>query len=305
MCTPVPITAANLGRYAAYLADFKQLSPCSILKYMNIIRLLHLEAGSSNPLIDCWILDSVIRGIKRCNGKELDRKLLITPHILARMHYLINKDSPFDVVFWAICLVLFFGMLRKSNVLCPSLAFNPSKHLCRSDFFVHPWGLEIKIRWSKTIQFRDRCLSVPLPFLPGNKLCPATAVITPSNCAHLHLPVARHLFIQHSRFQWPLNMRRSWNIFGASLTGWGYLPAGSPHIVSVVGARLSPYSAAYRHMWLCSWGTGTPMPTKYILMSRSSLKLPVSKPWERQFDPVPPFGNYMCPGCKHNPSSTW
>ena len=177
MCPPVPITAANLGRYAAYLADFKQLSPCSILKYMNIIRLLHLEAGFSNPLIDCWILDSVIRGIKRCNGKEPDRKLPITPHILARMHYLINKDSPFDVVFWPICLVLFYGMLRKSNVLCPSLAFNPSKHLCLSDFFVHPWGLEIKIRWSKTIQFRDRCLSVPLPFLPGNKLCPATAVI--------------------------------------------------------------------------------------------------------------------------------
>ena len=107
MCPPVSITTANLGRYAAYLADVKQLLLCSILKYLNIVRLLHLKGGLSNPLIDCWILDSVIRGIKRCNGKQPDRKLPITPHILLRMHRLINKDSSFDVVFWAICLVFF------------------------------------------------------------------------------------------------------------------------------------------------------------------------------------------------------
>ena len=116
-----------LGQYAAYLADIKQLLP---------VRLLHLVGGLSNPLIDCRILDSVILGIKRCNGKEPDRKLPITLHITLRMHRLINKDSPFHMVFWAICFVLIFGMLRKSNVLPPPFAFNPIKHLCRSDFLI-------------------------------------------------------------------------------------------------------------------------------------------------------------------------
>jgi integrase len=72
---------------------------------------------------------------------------------------------------------MFFGLFRKSNVLAPGGAFDPGKHLCRSDFLVHSWGIEIKVKWSKTLQYRERSLSVPIPFIPGNKLCPATAVI--------------------------------------------------------------------------------------------------------------------------------
>jgi hypothetical protein len=70
-----------------------------------------------------------------------------------------------------------FGLFRKSNVLCPSGIFIPSKHLCRADFLVHTWGIEITVKWSKTIQCRERKLSVPIPYIPGHPLCPVSAVI--------------------------------------------------------------------------------------------------------------------------------
>ena len=77
---------------------------------------------------------------------------------------------------------MFFSLLRKSNVFPPSvLAFNPSKHLRRLDIQFDSnnpnSGLVINIRWSKTIQTKDRILQCALPLLWGHPLCPVTAVI--------------------------------------------------------------------------------------------------------------------------------
>jgi integrase len=178
---PVPISDINICRYAAYLTDVKKLSAASIPKYLNIIRLLHLECGLANPLEDNWALDSVLRGIKRILGETPKRKLPLSPDILVRIKDLLNFDSPVHVVFWAACMVMFFGLFRKSNVLAPGGVFDPQKNLCRSDFFLHHWGLEIRVRWSKTIQNKERSLSVPIPYIMGHSLCPASAVIKAFN----------------------------------------------------------------------------------------------------------------------------
>ena len=51
-----------------------------------------------------------------------------------------------------------------------------NKHLRREDVLAYSWGLALKIRWSKTIQFRERELLVPLPHLPGHPLDPTQAI---------------------------------------------------------------------------------------------------------------------------------
>ena len=54
--------------------------------------------------------------------------------------------------------------------------FDPAKNLCRRDIIIRPWGLVIRIRWSKTIQFRERQLLIPVMRLrQGHPLCPAQA----------------------------------------------------------------------------------------------------------------------------------
>lgn len=173
---PLPFTALNVCRYAAYLAGVKNLKATSIPKYLNIIRVLHKEHGLPNPLEENWFLDMVIKGIKRTHGTQICRKLPITPDLLLQMKQAIDVDAPKYAAFWAACCVLFFGLLRKSNVLPPA-KFDPTKHLSRSHVWSHHWGLHLEIPWTKTIQFKERKLQVPLPAAPTNPLCPTAAVI--------------------------------------------------------------------------------------------------------------------------------
>ncbi len=173
---PVPVSTDNMCRYAAYLAGIKHLSANSVPKYLNIIRVLHREFGFPNPMQESWFLDHVLRGIKKQHGLSVKKKLPITPTILLQIKQSLDMDAPVNVVFWAVCLVLFFGLLRKSNVLATQ-DFSAQKHLCRGDIYAHIWGLHLDLRWTKTLQDKSRVLQVPLPRILGHPLCPTTAVI--------------------------------------------------------------------------------------------------------------------------------
>ena len=68
-------------------------------------------------------------------------------------------------------------MLRKSNLLVKSArSFDASQQLLRSDFTFYSWGGLVTIRWSKTIQFRERVVRLPLSFVAHSPLSPVTAV---------------------------------------------------------------------------------------------------------------------------------
>ena len=82
-----------------------------------------------------------------------------------------------DVVFWAVCLVAFFTFFRKSNLLAPSPAcFDPQRHLSRHHISFSEGGAVIRVNWSKTIQFSERVLRIPLPVIPNCVLCPSRAL---------------------------------------------------------------------------------------------------------------------------------
>ena len=180
---PVPISATDLGRYVAFLAP--KLCFSSIRQYLNVVRLLHVEYGHPNPLTNNWFLDSVLKGLRRKKGDSTCQKLPITATILNGILQLLNLGNPFDITFWAACLVGFFSFFRKSNLLIPSLnKFDPSRHLCCTDVTFSTSGAILAVRWSKTIQFRQRtlkshCLTCedhpfapPVPFYWLLAVCP-------------------------------------------------------------------------------------------------------------------------------------
>ncbi|XP_035676227.1 integrase/recombinase xerD homolog [Branchiostoma floridae] len=175
--TPVPANPKTISRYAVFLARTLQYS--SIVNYINIIRILHQEAGYGNPMQDNWLLQTTLRGIRRINGASVKQKLPITPDVLRAIHERLDLDQTQDVVFWAACTVAFFSFFRKSNLLPKTTkTFDPSKQLCRKDFRIFDWGAIITVRWSKTIQFKERTLQIPIPRIPGSPLCPTTALET-------------------------------------------------------------------------------------------------------------------------------
>ena len=171
---PVPASPQLLCRYAAFLAQ--RLKYNSIRQYMNIVRLLHKEWGLRNPCDDSFPLDMTLKGIKRHLGTQVCRKAPITPALLRVILKHLDVATLRGASIWAACLLMFFGLLRRSNVLAPKVGFDPDKHLRRSDLHFTPQGLRVQITWTKTIQFKERELTIPYPWDRGNPLCPTQAV---------------------------------------------------------------------------------------------------------------------------------
>ncbi len=64
---PVPLSPTNLGRYIAYLS--RRLAFSYVRQYLNIVRLIHLEADLPNPLENNWYVTSILKGVRRvCGG---------------------------------------------------------------------------------------------------------------------------------------------------------------------------------------------------------------------------------------------
>ena len=80
-------------------------------------------------------------------------------------------------VFKALFLMAFFGFFRLSN-LCPhSLdSYDFTRHLSAGDIFFHNNILKVLLKWSKTIQSRDKVKIISLPGLGKAKICPIKAI---------------------------------------------------------------------------------------------------------------------------------
>ena len=83
-------------------------------------------------------------------------------------------DNIGDCNIWAAALVMFYGMLRRSNVLSCKTSFDPTKHLRRDDIvFDQRCPDQYK---TKTIQYHERNLQIPLPRVTNDPLCPVNAI---------------------------------------------------------------------------------------------------------------------------------
>ena len=169
---PVPVSTCTLERYAAFLARTRAFT--TVQQYMNIIRIIHLEFGFSNPLSENWHLRSVLQGIKRGKGVTSKSKSPILPEHLLQLHKTLDLDSLDDLQLWSATLTAFFGLLRVSNV---AAAKTPSHMIKRKDMDIHSSGITLSVHHSKTIQYKERNHTVVLPYLRNHTLCPTTAVL--------------------------------------------------------------------------------------------------------------------------------
>lgn len=118
-----------------------------------------------------------MKGIRRHLGVSVTQKKPITPAILKNILMHLDVTSSLDTTVWAVCLTMFYGLLRRSNVILHSASeFDTSKHLRRRDILFFPWGLLLHIRWSKVIQFQSRTFDIPLPRMKNSVLCPVQVI---------------------------------------------------------------------------------------------------------------------------------
>ena len=116
--------------------------------------------------MDNWSLQSLLTGIKRLSS------LAFCWIIYTQL----NLRTSLDASFRAASSVSVFGLLRKSLLLINSPSpFDAFNHLLRSDFYFHPRGALVAIRWSKLRQFREQGVHLPLPADPDSPLYPVTS----------------------------------------------------------------------------------------------------------------------------------
>lgn len=145
---------------------------------MNVIRLMHLEAGMENPLA-IWELSLVKKGISRLHGKPPNQKLPITPCILRKLLDTLDMQLGINKAFWCACLIAFHAFLRKSSLLPKSVASAEClKALLITDVVLSPNGdkLVLSVRHTKTIQFGQRRLVLPISAVSGSSLCAVDAL---------------------------------------------------------------------------------------------------------------------------------
>ena len=96
----------------------------------------------------------------------------LTVEILKLIFSNLNLAVPADLTFWALLLMAFFGMVRKSN-LVPNTRNPPTHgaHLVRGRVLVGRNNLVMAWRFSKTSK-GERVHRILLPALPDSSLCP-------------------------------------------------------------------------------------------------------------------------------------
>ena len=94
-----------------------------------------------------------------------------------------------------------FCYASRSNVMPPSKeGFSGDKHLHRR-IIANRGGVELRVRWSKTNQFRSKVTTYPLPRVKGHPLCPSQAVFHALGCTR-GAPRDGPAFVFRERGEW-------------------------------------------------------------------------------------------------------
>ena len=98
---------------------------------------------------------------------------------IIRACHILDQPSMYRCLF----LLAFFGFLRISNLVPPSgCSFDPFRHLTRGDL-IHAYpGLQLVVKWSKTIQSCSAFKTIPIATIAGSPLCPVAAFHTYTRC---------------------------------------------------------------------------------------------------------------------------
>ena len=178
LATGHPHWLFSVNHICHYLVFLSRTASYPTLKnHLSSIRLLFELQQLNIDLHQDFFIRLTLRGLKRLHGHSPASKLPITPQILLRLHSTIDFSNSLDLVFWTAALVAFFTFFRKSNLFPSSpSSFDPVRNLTRQDVQILQSFALITVNWTKTIQFQERRLTIPIPRIPNSPLCPVSAL---------------------------------------------------------------------------------------------------------------------------------
>lgn len=162
LLSPFPCSTEQVCVYIAYLAKTCKYS--SIRQYLSALN--NLLRSMSYPPIDysSYQIQTCLKGALRTLGGEAKIAKPLLPSELVLIFECLSNSRGHNA-FRAAMLVCFRALLRKCQITASAST------LLRRDITFTKWGMIITVRRSKSIQFKERCLEIPVAALSNNLLC--------------------------------------------------------------------------------------------------------------------------------------
>ena len=157
----IPVTPQTVCRFLVSVGD--NLSYTTINNYVSALNSLGKHFDGSFDLRLDYGVSLLLRGFKRLKGDETHKKDPLLPSDLRALAAVVNLDDTSEFTVWLIVLLAFRTLLRKSHFV--SAGVDEQEHLLRlQDISEEPWGYKLTIRSSKTIQFSQWVLEIPVSY---------------------------------------------------------------------------------------------------------------------------------------------
>ena len=158
----LPAEPSNLCRFMELMALTSGYG--HLKNVLSSVKYLHEAYSYSFPSND-FNLDATMQGLKRRLAKTPFFVMPITPGILTCMYSHLNMSKPSDLALWCAYLTAFFGLFRKANVVPEPGQPDPRHTLTRDHITLDRTNriVYIHVTFSKTIQFCQRDLVIPIP----------------------------------------------------------------------------------------------------------------------------------------------
>jgi integrase len=172
--TALPATPITIARYITHLAS--SIAPQTILVQLSALRMMHITNGLSWEWMDTPLLRYTLRGIMKTRSKPPSQKQPITPKLLRRLFPHLHFRNYADRLFWGAALLMFYSLLRRSNVLATGHSAQDGNLLRRSHITFGSNHVTLAIHTSKTRIASQLAHTIQIPARPGHRLCPVGAL---------------------------------------------------------------------------------------------------------------------------------
>ena len=169
---PLPADVQTVVRFLVYLARTCKYS--TVNNYLSAVISLHNFYGYSAAFRDSFLVKLVMKGLKSQLGDHVTQMKPLTIQQLSDIHSQCVLTE-YDVIIWSVIILSFRSLLRKSN-LVPDSPTKMGHVIRRRDAEFHDWGVMVKVRSSKTLQYQEYVLDIPIYYVNNHVFCVASAI---------------------------------------------------------------------------------------------------------------------------------
>lgn len=167
----IPAESLTVARFMTFMARSCKFS--TINNYLSAIIVLHKYHRFNPEFRETFYMKLVLKGLRRILGDETTKAIPLMPEQLIKCYNYVEEIDMWWLACWSAIILCFRSLLRKSNVL-PTTLKDRNHVILRKGVTFFKWGVLLNVHSTKTLQYRECMLQIPIFNMPGSPLCAAS-----------------------------------------------------------------------------------------------------------------------------------